>query len=118
MSRKSALGAALLALISLTLFASTPLGLETVLRLERVVASLEDKRKAIGDVDWHWSERGSGEPLVLLHGFAGNRNHWSRVVQNIEANTRILIPDLPGFGESTVIGDSPVSYTHLRAHET
>ena len=107
MSRKSALGGALLALISLTLFASTPLGLKTVLKLERMVASLKDNSKTVGDVDWHWSERGSGEPLVLLHGFAGNRNHWSRVVQNLEANTRILIPDLPGFGESIVIGDSP-----------
>lgn len=104
MSRKSALGGALLAIISITLFASTPLGLQTALKAERFIASLQDETQTISNVEWHWSERGNGEVLLLLHGFAGNRNHWSRAIQNLRAQVRVIVPDLPGFGDSIVHG--------------
>lgn len=54
-----------------------------------------------GRVLWHiWGE---GAPLVLLHGGYGTWAHWVRVVQPLCSRFRLLIPDMPGFGES----DSP-----------
>jgi len=51
-----------------------------------------------GRVRWHlW---GAGKPLILLHGGYGTWAHWVRVVQPLSEQYRLLIPDMPGFGES------------------
>lgn len=51
-----------------------------------------------GRVLWHiW---GDGQPLILLHGGYGTWAHWVRVVQPLSRRFRLLIPDMPGFGES------------------
>jgi pimeloyl-ACP methyl ester carboxylesterase len=52
-----------------------------------------------GDIVWHaW---GSGTPLVLLHGGSGSWTHWIRNVEALAAaGRRVLVPDLPGFGDS------------------
>ncbi|MEJ5989309.1 alpha/beta fold hydrolase [Ramlibacter sp. PS3R-8] len=52
-----------------------------------------------GDVVWHgW---GRGDPLVLLHGGSGSWTHWIRNVEALAAAGRhVLVPDLPGFGDS------------------
>lgn len=47
---------------------------------------------------WHiWGE---GSPLVLLHGGYGTWAHWVRVVKPLSRRYRLLVPDMPGFGES------------------
>lgn len=48
---------------------------------------------------WHiW---GKGKPLVLLHGGSGSWTHWLRNVQALASTgRRVLVPDLPGFGDS------------------
>lgn len=54
-----------------------------------------------GHMVWHgW---GSGPPLVLLHGGSGSWTHWLRNVEPlVAAGRRVLVPDLPGFGDSAV----------------
>ena len=47
-------------------------------------------------------EVGDGPPVVLLHGPAGNATHWMRVIPELAATRRVLVPDLPGHGESVV----------------
>jgi pimeloyl-ACP methyl ester carboxylesterase len=47
-----------------------------------------------------WREFGSGTPLVLLHGGHGSWLHWIRNIEALSAAHRVLIPDLPGYGES------------------
>jgi abhydrolase domain-containing protein 6 len=49
-------------------------------------------------IDWHYLEGGHGEPLVLLHGFNADANHFNRVSRHLAAHFRVLAPDLPGFG--------------------
>ena len=107
MSRKNAIGGTLLFFIATTLFASSPLGLKTALRVERLLSSLSDETQVVENVEWHWSERGNGEAFVFLHGFAGNRNHWTRVARGLPFKVRLLIPDLPGFGDTTVDTEAP-----------
>ncbi len=38
--------------------------------------------------------------IVMLHGFTGSKENWYRVAEQLEGKYRLLIPDLPGWGES------------------
>lgn len=51
-------------------------------------------------VDIHWTEAGSGRPLVLLHGLSDSHATWARVGPRLAATRRVLMPDLPGHGLS------------------
>src|SRR5262249_3421412 len=46
-------------------------------------------------------EGGSGEPLVLLHGFSANKDNWTRAAQYLTPHYHVVVPDLPGFGDSS-----------------
>ena len=47
-----------------------------------------------------WRAWGEGRPLVLLHGASGSWTHWIRNVLPVAARHRVLVPDMPGFGDS------------------
>jgi pimeloyl-ACP methyl ester carboxylesterase len=47
-------------------------------------------------------ERGSGPPVVVLHGWGGRIESVAPVVNCLERGFRVLALDLPGFGESPV----------------
>jgi pimeloyl-ACP methyl ester carboxylesterase len=47
-----------------------------------------------------WTEQGSGETLVLLHGIGDSRRTWRRVAPALARGYRVLTPDLPGHGLS------------------
>ncbi len=47
-----------------------------------------------------WHEYGAGEPVVLLHGGHGSYQHWMRNVDALSKHYRVLVPDMPGYGES------------------
>jgi pimeloyl-ACP methyl ester carboxylesterase len=55
-------------------------------------------RTTAGDVVWRaW---GTGAPLVLLHGGTGSWMHWVRNIEALAADFMLLVPDIPGSGES------------------
>jgi pimeloyl-ACP methyl ester carboxylesterase len=39
-------------------------------------------------------------PLLLLHGITGSTRYWARAEGDLDRRHRLLIPDLPGFGNS------------------
>ena len=47
-----------------------------------------------------WYEIGQGRPLVLLHGWCMSAAVFNEVAAALSADFRLLIPDLPGHGES------------------
>lgn len=47
----------------------------------------------------HYTERGSGEALVLLHGFGEDHRIWEQLAPALTAY-RVILPDLPGTGSS------------------
>jgi pimeloyl-ACP methyl ester carboxylesterase len=49
-------------------------------------------------------EGGDGPPVVLLHGPGANAAHWMRVIPGLVTTHRVVAPDLPGQGASTVAG--------------
>jgi pimeloyl-ACP methyl ester carboxylesterase len=55
-----------------------------------------------GRMVWHlWDESGGTAPVVaLFHGGAGSWRHWVRTIPALLPRYRVLVPDLPGLGES------------------
>jgi 2-succinyl-6-hydroxy-2,4-cyclohexadiene-1-carboxylate synthase len=49
-------------------------------------------------IDWHVTERGSGRPLLLLHGFTGSAASWAEHLDAFASGHRVIAPDLPGHG--------------------
>lgn len=49
-------------------------------------------------IAWAATERGSGMPLLLLHGFTGAGLSWADHIDAFAARARVLAPDLPGHG--------------------
>ncbi|HET6636508.1 MAG TPA: alpha/beta hydrolase [Streptomyces sp.] len=53
-----------------------------------------------GGVRLHVAEAGSGEPVVLLHGFPQHWYAWRRLIPYLEGDYRLLCVDQRGFGWS------------------
>jgi len=68
---------------------------------ERNAAGLIQKSIDIKELHIEYLEGGKGDVLVLLHGFGGNKDNWTRIAKYLTPHFRVIIPDLPGFGEST-----------------
>lgn len=49
----------------------------------------------------HYQVRGSGEPLLLLHGGMGIGDDWRQVFPTDPPDYRLIVPDLRGHGHST-----------------
>jgi pimeloyl-ACP methyl ester carboxylesterase len=60
-----------------------------------------------GKMVWHlWDRSGGTAPVVaLFHGGAGSWRHWIRTIPALVPTYRVLVPDLPGLGESDVPPD-------------
>jgi pimeloyl-ACP methyl ester carboxylesterase len=51
----------------------------------------------------NFTERGKGNPVVLLHGFPFNHTIWDSFVNELSKLFRVITPDLPGFGKSEAL---------------
>ena len=70
---------------------------------EAMNAGLQKQSVQAGDTNWVYYEGGQGPTIVLLHGFAANKEVWLKVAPMLTAHFRVVIPDLPGWGESSRI---------------
>jgi pimeloyl-ACP methyl ester carboxylesterase len=55
----------------------------------------------INGVEIYYEIRGTGEPLVLLHGGGGAGVNWSLLFKEPPAGFQLIVPDLRGHGRST-----------------
>ncbi len=55
----------------------------------------------VGGERIHLIERGSGPPLLLVHGFPSNAAAFSAIVPRLEAERSMVALDMVGFGQST-----------------
>src|SRR5262249_3508867 len=49
----------------------------------------------------HYLTSGSGEPIVLLHGYAQNSHMWQPLISELAKTHTVIAPDLRGFGNSS-----------------
>jgi pimeloyl-ACP methyl ester carboxylesterase len=54
----------------------------------------------INGVNVHYVIGGTGDPLVLVHGFGQNWYMWNRILPELSKHFTVIAPDLPGLGES------------------
>ena len=77
-------------------------------------AGLERKKLDVDGSVVAYLDGGSGEPVVMLHGFGGDKENFIPFASALNRNRRIVIPDLYDFGESSL----PTSAKHDLASET
>lgn len=64
------------------------------------------KKINVNGIQLAYDRRGTGIPIVLLHGFPLDHHLWDEVTPFMEDTFDIILPDLRGFGESSTV-DSP-----------
>ena len=62
----------------------------------------------IGRYDIHYEESGGGQPLLLIHGLAGDHHAWDPLVDAWKHRFRVIAPDSRGAGNSTQV-DEPIT---------
>ncbi|PKL17808.1 MAG: alpha/beta hydrolase [Spirochaetae bacterium HGW-Spirochaetae-5] len=79
---------------------------ELTVKMQHRSAGLVKKEIAVDDHRVVYLEGGTGtETIVLVHGFGGDKNNWIMLVDALPGY-HYIIPDLPGFGESSKIESS------------
>ncbi len=62
-----------------------------------------------------YERRGTGPPLVLIHPLGGDRHAWDPVLDSLAAARMVVAVDLPGFGESPPLEETPTPAALARA---
>lgn len=54
---------------------------------------------------WNCAEAGQGTPVLLVHGFPLDHTMWQPQLDALSATSRLIAPDLPGFGGTAPAGE-------------
>ncbi len=68
--------------------------------VERQPPAVTFGRAEVNGIRIYYRMAGSGEPVVLLHGFPETSNAWRKVMPALAEHYTVLAPDLRGFGDS------------------
>jgi pimeloyl-ACP methyl ester carboxylesterase len=60
----------------------------------------------------HFIRRGTGRPLLLLHGLGGSWRSWQTILDGLAQEREVLAVDLPGFGDTPPLA-GPVTISTL-----
>src|SRR5271169_6044977 len=60
----------------------------------------ETRRTAVNDVTINYAIKGSGPPLLLLHGYPQTHVMWHKVAPALARRFTLVMPDLRGYGAS------------------
>lgn len=55
---------------------------------------------SVEEVTLNHARRGSGRPLLLVHGLGAGWRSWSPIIDQLAESREVIAVDLPGFGES------------------
>lgn len=83
---------------------------DPLVNLNRGLSGLTEKQIAIDAHEVHFLDGGSGAPIVLLHGIFGEKDHWVDFARQLTSSYRVIVPDLPGYGESGRLADQAYDY--------
>jgi pimeloyl-ACP methyl ester carboxylesterase len=61
------------------------------------------KKVIVNGIQIAYMRRGSGKPLVLVHGYPLDHTIWNEVSPLLENDFDLILPDLRGFGQSEVV---------------
>jgi pimeloyl-ACP methyl ester carboxylesterase len=62
---------------------------------------IEDRFAEVNGVRLHYLVAGTGNPVILLHGYAENSHMWRPLMVQLAKSHTVIAPDLRGFGQSS-----------------
>lgn len=71
------------------------------------------QRARIRGIEMAYEVEGSGQAVVLLHGFPFNRKMWRAQVEALSDRYRVITPDLRGFGETSAESEQPATMREM-----
>lgn len=85
------------------LYASPSAQFSSLQWLERQRAGLSHERIEVADLSIHYYRGGlaKGETILMIHGFAADKDNWLRFARHFSARYDVIAIDLPGFGDSS-----------------
>ena len=66
----------------------------------RSLAGLQAKTVDVNGQRFPYLVGGTGEPLVLVHGFTADKDTWGAVARHLTSKYTVIALDLPGFGDA------------------
>ena len=60
------------------------------------------KTQTVNGIDLSFVDRGTGRPVVLVHGFPLDHTMWNAQIDALSKDYRPIVPDLRGFGQSGI----------------
>lgn len=76
---------------------------------EELYPGFESFTVETGEAELFCRAGGSGPPLLLLHGYPQSHLIWHRIAPELAASFTLVMPDLPGYGNSSI---PPLSKDH------
>lgn len=62
---------------------------------------IDDRFATVNGVRLHYLIAGTGDPVILLHGYAENSHMWRPLMVELSKSHTVVAPDLRGFGQSS-----------------
>lgn len=106
----AALSAASAALLGTAYWRLPHLFRKPLIAVNRRLSGLRPATVQVGPHLVHYLEGGKGEPVILLHGIFAEKDHWVEFARKLTGRYRVIIPDLPGHGESSRLPDQGYDY--------
>ncbi|MGR1215814.1 alpha/beta fold hydrolase [Metapseudomonas otitidis] len=93
----------LLAAVAATLYFYPPALMASARLVETHLAGLSSQVVTAGELDFAYYDGGPklGETIVMVHGFGADKDNWLRMARHFSSRYHVVVPDLPGFGESS-----------------
>lgn len=85
---------------SIPVFANPIPGLNSIVKTATPPKGFKDGIIKVNGVKIHYVVGGSGQALLLIHGFGQNWYTWNRVMPELARHFTVIAPDLTGLGES------------------
>ena len=124
--RKSVLKVAALVMLACVAIAAVVLWRDPYLLIrgefarQRIAAGLSRASVEAAGHRWAYAYRDAdaddAPTLVMVHGFTGSKENWYPLAQALGGRYRLLIPDLPGWGESERKPDTVYGFSEQAAN--
>jgi abhydrolase domain-containing protein 6 len=66
----------------------------------RRYAGVKRREAQVGDHRWVYLDGGKGEVILFVHGYGMEKDGWDVFLKHWSCAYRVIVPDLPGFGET------------------
>src|SRR6476659_8653456 len=76
--------------------------------------AIESKFANVNGVRLHYLAAGTGDPVILLHGYAETSHMWRPLMPELASTHTVIAPDLRGAGQSAT---PPAGYTKAEMAE-